>query len=155
MRRRRRNKVVVLGGQAPQGALSFLGYLFHEKGNWGPGAKPLVGIRRCRNPPVLPKAQERVNFWLRQKEGKPTPGGSPPTYHIIKEEPPNVDFQRCVLLFVGSTTPTIPQSAHADSSLCTSEPWVGASPRWCRRLGSWAFLGQVLQNHQSDPEKTV
>ena len=53
------------------------------------------------------------------------------------------------------TSPPIPQSAHADSSLCTREPWVGASGRYCRRPSSCAFLGQVLQNHQFDPEKAV
>ena len=38
----------VFKNQAAQRDLSFLGYLFHEKGNWGPGAKPLVADRSQR-----------------------------------------------------------------------------------------------------------
>ena len=52
-----------------------------------------------------------------------------------------------------SANPSV--SLVADSSLCTREPWVGASGRYCRRPSSCAFLGQVLQNHQFDPEKAV
>ena len=61
-------------------------------------------------------------------------GFAPSTQHIIKEEPPNAHPRRCVVLFICCTSLTIPQSAYADSSLYTREPW-GVSSK-----------GMILQN---------
>ena len=46
----KRGEALVCGDQAPQGALSFLGYLFHEKGNWG-----VRGKAPCRCPQTAPQ----------------------------------------------------------------------------------------------------
>ncbi len=61
-------------------------------------------------------------------------GFAPSTQHIIKEEPPNAHPRRCVVLLFRCTSLTIPQSAYADSSLYTREPW-GVSSK-----------GMILQN---------
>ncbi len=46
----------------------------------------------------------------------------------MKEEPRNANHRRCVVLLVCCTSLTIPQSACADSSLCTREP-LGVSSK--------------------------
>ena len=145
-RRTRKNKVVGDKVQAAQRPLSFFCFVFFsKKRKWVPRAKPLVAVRRRRRS-VKKTCQWQVfsvghacftgmvlwfllickgEFSAPLKRGRTLAGGSP--FHVVHYK--RGTTQRCVVLLLGCTTPTSPQSAYADSSLCTREPWVSAVPR--------------------------
>ena len=127
-RRTRKNKVVVLGGQAPQGPLSFfsLPFLLEEK-EVGSKGKALGRRPQTAKDPHAQQSAGKGEFSALLKRGETLAGGFPSYAAHHKRRTTQRLFPTLCGSFYwryGFGNPSV--SLVADSSLCTREPWVGA-----------------------------